>query len=96
MGNSTISISVQVDKYDKELSDRILERIGIDMNAFVNMAIKQLIYTDGLPFKVKNKKPSKELLDSLKEGKLILQEIKDGNRKGYSNMTDLLNALNEK
>lgn len=95
MESLTSAISVQVDTHDKEMANTILKNLGLNMSTFVNMAIKQLIYTNGLPFEVKNKKPNKELLESLKEGEVILQEIKDGKRKGYSNMTDLLNALNE-
>jgi len=65
------------------------------MSTFVNMAIKQLIYTDGLPFEVKNPKPSKELLESLKESENIIKEIKEGKRTAYNNMEDLINALDE-
>ena len=72
MENITSAISVQVDSYDKELASNILKKLGLNMSTFVNMAIKQLIYTDGLPFEVKNPKPSKALLESLKECEKIL------------------------
>ena len=65
------------------------------MSTFVNMAIKQLIYNNGLPFEVKNPKPSRELLESLKQGELLVEEIKEGKRKGYSSMEDLINALDK-
>lgn len=39
-----------------------------------------------------NSNPSQELLDSLKEDEMILQ---DKSRKGYDNMEDLINSLNE-
>ena len=95
MENLTSAISVQVDTYDKEVASNILKKLGLNMSTFVNMAIKQLIYTDGLPFEVKNPKPNKELFDALIEGEKILQEIKEGKRKGYNNMEDLINALKE-
>ena len=95
MESLTSAISVQVDTNDKEIANSILKKLGLNMSTFVNMAIKQLIYTDGLPFEVKNPKPSKELLESLREGEKIIQEIKEGKREGYSNMEDLINALNE-
>ena len=72
MENITSAISVQVDSYDKELASNILKKLGLNMSTFVNMAIKQLIYTNGLPFEVKNPKPSKALIESLKEGEKIL------------------------
>jgi DNA-damage-inducible protein J len=65
------------------------------MSTAINMFIKQIIKTDGLPFEVKNTKPNKELLEALQEGEVILQEIKEGKRKGYSNMPDLIKSLNE-
>ena len=46
------------------------------MSTFINMAIKQVIKNDGLPFNVQNPKPNKELLEALKEGEEILREIK--------------------
>lgn len=95
MESLTSAISVQVDTHDKEMANSILKNLGLNMSTFVNMAIKQLIYTDGIPFEVKNPKPSKDLLESIKEGEIILQEIKKGKRKGYNNIDDLINALDE-
>lgn len=50
MESLTSAISVQVDSYDKGVANSILKDLGLNMSTFVNMAIKQLIYTDGLPF----------------------------------------------
>ncbi len=95
MENLTSAISVQVDTYDKELANGILKKLGLNMSTFVNMAIKQLINKDGIPFEVSNPKPKKELLESLDEGEQILADIKNGKRKGYSNMHDFIESLNE-
>jgi len=95
MESLTSAISVQVDAYDKEVANSILKNLGLNMSTFVNMAIKQLIYTDGLPFEVKNYRPSKELLEALNEGEIISKELKSGKRKGYDNMNDLIKSLNE-
>lgn len=95
MESLTSAISVQVDAYDKEVANGILKNLGLNMSTFVNMAIKQLIYTDGLPFEVKNSKPNRELIESLEEGQVILQELKSGKRQGYNNMNDLIKSLNE-
>lgn len=48
----TSIITVQVDSKDKELATNILENLGLNMSTFVNMAIKQLINKDGIPFEV--------------------------------------------
>ena len=65
------------------------------MSTYVNMAIKQLINRNGVPFEVVNPKPKKELLDALNEGAYIIQELKNGKRKGYANMDDFINSLND-
>lgn len=95
MNSLTSAISVQIDTQDKEIANGILKNLGLNMSTFVNMAIKQLIYTDGLPFEVKNPKLSKELIEAINEGDSIIQEIKSGKRKGYNNMEDLITSLNK-
>ena len=72
MESLTSTISVQVDTYDKEVANGILEKLALNMSTFVNMAIKQLINKDGIPFEVSNPKPNKELVDALQEGEAIL------------------------
>jgi len=67
MESLTSAISVQVDAHDKEIANGILKNLGLNMSTFVNMAIKQLIYKDGLPFEVINPKPNKHLMKALKE-----------------------------
>ncbi len=61
------------------------------MSTYVNMAIKQLINKDGVPFEVVDPKPSKELLEAIKEGEDILNgKIK---AKSYTNMYEMLKDL---
>ena len=87
----TSAISVQVDTHDKEIANSILKNLGLNMSTFVNMAIKQLIYRDGLPFEVRNSKPSRELLEALQEGEDILSgKVK---AKSYHNMYEMLEDL---
>ncbi len=91
MESLTTAISVQVDRKDKELATSILSNLGLNMSTYVNMAIKQLINKDGVPFEVVNPRPSKELLEALQEGEDILNgKIK---AKSYTNMYEMLKAL---
>lgn len=91
MGSFTTAISVQIDKKDKELATNILNSLGLNMSTYINMAIKQLINKDGIPFEVVNKRPNKELLKALKEGQDILDGKKDA--KSYTDMYELLKDL---
>jgi len=87
----TSAISVQVDSHDKEVANGILKNLGLNMSTYINMAIKQLINKDGIPFEVTNPKPSKELLEALQEGEDILNgKIK---AKSYTNMYEMLEDL---
>ncbi len=91
MESLTTAISVQVDRKDKELATGILSNLGLNMSTYVNMAIKQLINKDGVPFEVVNPRPSKELIEALQEGEDILNgKVK---AKSYTNMYEMLNDL---
>ena len=74
MKKTMTTISVQINKEDKELAYEILKDLGLNMSTYINMAIKQLIKNNGVPFKVTNSKPSKELLEALQEGEDILMK----------------------
>lgn len=93
MESITSAINVQVDAKDKEEATNILRDLGINMSTFINMAIKQVIKHDGLPFEVSNPKPSKDLLEALEESEQIIADIKNGNRKGYKNVNDMMKAI---
>ena len=95
METLTSAISVQVDSHDKEVANGILKNLGLNMSTFVNMAIKQLINKDGVPFEVSNPKPNRDIIEAIEEGERILAEIKSGKRKGYDNTQDLIKSLND-
>ena len=91
MESLTTAISVQVDRQDKELATGILSNLGLNMSTYVNMAIKQLINKNGVPFEIVNPRPSKELLEAFAE----IEEMRNNPDKypRYSNREDLKKAL---
>lgn len=93
MESTTTAISVQVDIEDKEKASQILKSLGLNMSTYVNMAIKQLINTDGVPFEVKNPKPTKELLKAIKEGDKIIKDLESGKRTGYHNVREMFEDI---
>lgn len=95
MESVTTAINVQIDKEDKEVATSILKNLGLNMSVYVNMAIKQLINKNGVPFEVVNPSPNRELFESLIEGEQIIKEIKSGKRKGYNDMQSLIKALDK-
>ena len=95
MKSVTSAINVQVNTSDKELASKILQDLGLNMSTFINMAIKQVIKHNGVPFEVSNPKPSHELLMALNEGKKIIHDMETGKKQGYNNIDDLFKSLDD-
>lgn len=52
MSNTSL-LQVRTSAEDKEKASEILEKLGTNLSAVVNMMIKQIILTEGIPFEVK-------------------------------------------
>lgn len=91
MSSLTTAISVQIDSNDKKVATGILKNLGLNMSTYINMAIKQLINKDGVPFEVTNSKPTKELIEAIQEG----EDILNGKTKAkkYTDMYEMLKDL---
>ena len=91
MESITSAISVQVDSQDKEMANDILKSLGLNMSTYVNMAIKQLLYTNGLPFEVKNpvSNEKNELTD-------IIKEKSTDNYNDYASMPNLVEFMKQR
>lgn len=89
MENITSAISVQVDSQDKEMANDILKNLGLNMSTYVNMAIKQLLYTNGLPFEVKNP-INIQKSDNIND---IIKEKSTNNNTDYSTMPNLIEFM---
>lgn len=100
MSNSTTSISVQIDKDDKEKATAILQKLGVSMSGLINMTIKQLIMRGSIPFDVSIPKEdlelyqyfTKEELDKTAK-ELDYIEKNPSKYKSYDNVEDLKGAL---
>ncbi len=100
MENMTSAINVQVDAKDKELATNILKNLGLNMSTYINMAIKQLINKDGVPFDITLPKEENDLLqyftkEELKETAKELAYMKKHPEEypSYNNWKDLEKAL---
>jgi addiction module RelB/DinJ family antitoxin len=67
MANSYIQ--VRVDDSDKEKAGEILDGLGTNLSMVVNMLLKQIIMTEGIPFEIKMNKANNrdEILSELKK-----------------------------
>ena len=95
MASLTSVIRVNVDSNLKNQANAILKNLGLNMSTFINMALIQVVKRNGVPFEVVNPTPSKEMLHALEESDEVIREIREGRKKGYSNMVDFINSLDE-
>lgn len=56
MANTSL-LQVRTSSEDKERASEILEKLGTNLSAVVNMMIKQIILTESIPFEVKINHP---------------------------------------
>lgn len=53
---------------DKEKASAILEKLGTNLSVVINMLIKQIIITEGIPFEVKMSHPIYSAKEAVNEG----------------------------
>lgn len=83
---------IRIDQTVKKEANALFSELGIDMSSAVNMFLRQCILQGGLPFPVELPKYGKETIDAMIEAKRI---SRDPNVPSYSNMENLLKALEE-
>ncbi len=66
MSNTSL-LQVRTSAEDKEKASEILEKLGTNLSAVVNMMIKQIILTEGIPFEVKLNHPVYSITEAVKE-----------------------------
>ncbi len=86
----TIPTQIRIDADTKRLSSELFSSLGLDMSSAVNIFLKQCVLRNGLPFSVLMPEYSKETIDAMLEAKRIAH---DPDVKGYTNMRDLMAAL---
>lgn len=89
---ATIPTQIRIDKTIKEEANNLFSQLGLDMSSAVNIFLRQCILHGGLPFSVEVPKFSDKTLGAMMEAKNIAS---DPNVPGYTNMDDLIKALNE-
>lgn len=91
MSSLTSAININIDKETKDKATEVLNSLGMNMTTAITLFLRQVIKTDGIPFEIKNPKPTKKLKRALKEAdKIASGKIKS---KGYRNIDELLEAL---
>lgn len=66
MANTSL-LQVRTSTEDKEKASEILEKLGTNLSAVVNMMLKQIILTEGIPFEVKINHQAYSKAETVKE-----------------------------
>ena len=91
MSNLTSAINVNVPTEVKEEANAIFNNLGLNMSVAINMFLKRAIYERGIPFEVKEPRPSREFIAALNE--LDYMEKHPTEYKAYNSIADLKKAL---
>ncbi|WP_034467540.1 type II toxin-antitoxin system RelB/DinJ family antitoxin [Butyrivibrio proteoclasticus] len=81
------TITVRVDENTKECASKVLKEVGLDMSTAVNMFLRQVIITNGIPFNISAEKPNKVTLNAF-------NELDNGGGKSFSSVDALMEDLN--
>ena len=77
------SINVRVSPDVKKQAQDIFAQLGMDLTTAVNIFLRQVILTNGLPFEVKLNMPNQETLEAMEEVRSMKQ-----NPENYSGYAD--------
>lgn len=84
----TSAINVNVPTDVKEEANALFNNLGLTMSGAINIFLKKALSEGGIPFEVRERKPSKRLLEALKESEDIINgKIK---AKRYNNFDEML------
>ena len=72
MFGTTSNMNIRMDKDVKEQAQRIFSQLGMDMTTAVNVFLRQVIRSNGLPFELRLDTPNEETLAAIRE----VQEMK--------------------
>lgn len=86
-----VTVSFRIDRELKEQAVKLFNELGLNMTSAIQVYFRQAVREGGLPFVVTTRVPTKATIAALLEAEGIAQ---DPQHPSYSDMNDLLDALN--
>lgn len=87
----TTNLNIRTDKDIKSAAEKIFEQLGLNMTTAVNVFLREVIRENGIPFRLVLS-PNETTAAAMEEG---LRIAYDPNVRGYKDMDELRNALEE-
>lgn len=89
------TMSIRLSDDDKNEADNLFKKLGITTNSAINMFIKQCIRMQSLPFIPSINTSNQKFMNALEESNVIIQELDNGKRKGYTDTESLFEELDK-
>lgn len=85
------SINVRTEYSTKKQAEQIFNDLGMNMSTAINIFLRKVISSNGIPFDLTIDIPNKDTLEAIKEGKEISKNLKK--YKKYSSFSELLKDI---
>lgn len=85
----TDTLHIRIEPQIKTIAENTLNQLGLSTTEAVNIFLRQVILTGGLPFEVKLPKLNLETIAALEEAKTVSET-----GKGYASIDELMKELN--
>ncbi|MCR4798007.1 MAG: type II toxin-antitoxin system RelB/DinJ family antitoxin [Lachnospiraceae bacterium] len=82
------TITVRVDERVKKEAGSIFKEVGMDMSTAINVFLKQVIRSNGIPFPVSAKIPNEVTLKAIRDAE-------KGEMASFSSIAELMEDLND-
>ena len=89
----TRSMHIRVEPKVKEEVEKILSNLGMTSTEAINIYLRQIILTSGIPFEIKTPQFSNEMLEAIKEADEIMKN--PDAYPSYNSVEELMEALND-
>lgn len=84
---ASTNLNIRLDSEIKKKAQKIFADLGLDTTTAINIFLRQVIRTNGLPFEVKADSPNQETLEAIDE----IENLKNNpNKKVYYTFSELL------
>ena len=81
------SMNIRMDSDIKQKAQKIFAELGLDTTTAINIFLRQVIRTNGLPFEIKMDTPNAETMEAIQE---IAKLKEDTSKTTYSCFSDLV------
>lgn len=88
----TTPTQIRIDAEIKAQANDLFKNLGLDMSGAVNLFLHQCVLRGGLPFSVEVPQYNQKTIEAMAEA---IKISRDPSVKGYTNMQDLIEALEE-